>query len=225
MINKKILYIFSFFMLFFIETAVFAWCKYETEIKDCIEANERMSAKSIEDFVCITSESKERIAYQIVLDKEFKELDKDMDKYIEKLEKNKTRYFWANRAWTYIDWLNDVDEKRKEFYSKYMQLCWTTIVWETSACLEDWKTNVYTAMDYFSDQWIPCRELVDVKMDIFDKVTFNVLMLNKMQVRKDEKKIYDQWQRRNYNKILDIMMVNFGYLERIRQKWTWKVDK
>jgi hypothetical protein len=44
-------------------------------------------------------------------------------------------------------------------------------------------------------------------------------MLNKEQIKADDKKIYDQWQRKNYNVLLDIMMINLWYLERIWNKW------
>jgi hypothetical protein len=48
-------------------------------------------------------------------------------------------------------------------------------------------------------------------------------MLNKQQIKTDEKKIYDQLGRKNYNLLLDIMMINLSYLERIWKKWPVKL--
>gem|GEM_PF-5854096 len=45
-------------------------------------------------------------------------------------------------------------------------------------------------------------------MEIFNSVAFNIMQLNKAQVSKDQKKLYDQEQRTKYNKLLDIMMIN-----------------
>jgi hypothetical protein len=50
------------------------------------------------------------------------------------------------------------------------------------------------------------------------------LMLNKQQIKADDKKIYDQWQRKNYDKLLDLMMINIWYIERIWQKWPSKIQ-
>jgi len=66
-------------------------------------------------------------------------------------------------------------------------------------------------------------KLVEKKLEIFDDLTFSVLMLNKQQIKKDEKKIYDQWQRRNYNILLWLMRINLWYLERVWKKWPSKI--
>ena len=60
-------------------------------------------------------------------------------------------------------------------------------------------------------------------MEIFNSVAFNIMQLNKAQVSKDQKKLYDHEQRTKYNKLLDIMMINVWYIERIWQKWPSKI--
>ena len=46
--------------------------------------------------------------------------------------------------------------------------------------------------------------------------------MNKQQVLRDEKKLYEQENRTKYDGLLDIMMVNMWYFERIWQKWPSK---
>jgi hypothetical protein len=48
------------------------------------------------------------------------------------------------------------------------------------------------------------------------------MLLNQDQVASDEKKLYDQEIRTKYDKVLDLMMINIGYIERIRKKWPSK---
>jgi hypothetical protein len=50
--------------------------------------------------------------------------------------------------------------------------------------------------------------LIDTKMEIFEDVTFSILMLNQQQVKTDEKKIYDQEEKKNYNKLIEILRIN-----------------
>ncbi len=214
-IYKFIIFL-SVVWLFCINNSYAEWCKYSSEITECKEANTNWTVKSIEDFVCITGTS-EKIAYQIILDKEFSEVDKEMDEFIEILDKNKNTYFWVDRQKTYIDGINDIHAAKDYFYNAYKNLCWINIVNELTACTETGNTSIRNASNYFKE-W-DCMLLVEKKLEIFDDVTFAVLMLNKEQIKADDKKIYDQWQRKNYNVLLDIMMINLWYLERIWNKW------
>jgi hypothetical protein len=47
--------------------------------------------------------------------------------------------------------------------------------------------------------------------------------LNKLQVSKDEKKLYVQEERMKYDTLLTKFMVNIGYVERIWAKWPSKI--
>ncbi|MDR0772395.1 MAG: hypothetical protein LBF15_05210 [Candidatus Peribacteria bacterium] len=53
-------------------------------------------------------------------------------------------------------------------------------------------------------------------------MAYNIMLLNQNQVANDEKKLYDQEIRTKYDKVLDLMMINIGYVERIRKKWPSK---
>ena len=218
-IYKILIYIFILF-IFFINYAYWEWCKYKWEIEMCNAANESWTTRSIEDFVCIVW-TKEEVSYQVVLDMEFKTLDEEMDKFVDELEKNKSTYFWIERQWTYFDWINNMHLKKDYFYTKYKNLCWIWIAREVIACNDDKKTAIDKSNSYFKET--ECMSLVDTKMEIFDDLTYSILLLNKQQIKTDEKKLYDQWQKRNYNMLIDIMMINFWYIERILKKWPIKI--
>ncbi len=222
----KINKLFKYFILYFLFVLFFtvnvnAQCKYKDEIQQCKKANDSWTSRSIEDFVCIIG-SPEEISYQIVLDWLFKELDDEMDEYIENLEKDKTRYYWKDREKNFIDWLNEVDLQKKYFLKEYSNICGAKIIWELVLCMDDLKTSTRNSKDYFLES--DCMLLVKKKLEIYDDVTFSILMLNKQQVKADEKKTYVQWERKNYDVLLDIMMINLSYIERIWQKWPSKIQ-
>lgn len=221
--NKIVIYfsLLLIFSLFIANSAYWEWCKYSWQIDQCISANDSGTTRSIEDFVCIVW-TPEEISYQVVLDQLFKVLDDEMDKYIQDLEMDKSRYFWKSRQKNFIDWLNEIDLKKKYFYKEYSSICWEKIMQEVISCNKDEYTSNRNAKNYFQES--DCMSLVDKKLDIFDEVTFSILMLNKQQIKADDKKIYDQWQRTNYDTLLDIMMVNIWYAERIWQKWPSKIQ-
>ncbi len=220
----KIKRLFKFFIILLLASLFFVnianWCKYKWEIEECMDANMNWMNKSIEDYVCRVW-SQEEIIYQIILDKEFKKVDDEMDEYLEKLETNKNYYFWVAKKKNFLEWINDLTDKKKYFREKYLDLCWWIINEEAMKCAEDEKISNDNIKDYF--KITTCKSLVVVKTDIFYEVATSILLLNKEQVASDDKKTYDQWQRRNYNLVLDIMMINLWYIERIWQKWTSKL--
>jgi len=211
--------IFSFFNL---NNVFWEWCEYKSQIDQCMATQNNSTQKSIEDFVCV-SWNKATVAYQIILDMKFKDIDDKMDLYLEKLEKNKNVYFWVWAKKNYIDWINDIHDKSKEFKIEYNKLCTDIILNEALLCSEEGKVPIKESIKYFNNNWTPCTNLVDKKISIFEDVAFGVLMLNKQQIKADEKKTYDQWQRTNYDHLLDIMMINIWYIERIWQKWPSKL--
>ncbi len=224
---NKFLYKTSFtllllFLLIWNISNVNAWsCEYKWKIDQCIEA-QNWNTKSIEDFVCITW-NKEEITYQVILDMEFKKIDKKMDKYMENLENNKSTYFWVWASKTYIDAVNDIHDIWNQFKADFFELCSDTIITKVLSCSASKKTTIVEWLKYFLYEWSSCKKLAEKKVSIFKDVSFSVLMLNKMQISADDKKLYDQWQRSNYDHLLDIMMINLWYIERIWQKWPSKL--
>ena len=67
-------------------------------------------------------------------------------------------------------------------------------------------------------------ELAILKLDVYKKLSFDILILNKAQVRRDEFKLYQQAERTKYDKLIDLMAVNLAYLDRILSKWSAKLS-
>ena len=204
--------------LFYINPVNAAWCKYKSKIDKCVSANSDASQKNTCDFVCPSTKVYEQIAFQVALDMEFKTLDVEMEKYIEDLEKYKSIYFWVNKQKNYINGINDIHTKKTYFHLEYLDICNNVLKQEVIKCTDDEKISIPNAKEFFINKGSNCRTLIDKKLEIFQDITFNILMLNKQQIKLDEKKLYDQWERRAYNKLLDLMMINLWYLERIWQK-------
>jgi hypothetical protein len=109
------------------------------------------------------------------------------------------------------------------FKTKYFKLCSKWIIDKVLNCSIEKKTLVSESLNYFLYNWSSCKALAEKKVSIFNDVAFWILMLNKEQILADNKKLYDQWQRSNYDHLLDIMMINIWYIERIWQKWPSKL--
>lgn len=226
---KKIFLIFLIFS-FFYKTSFAEWCNssYLSKAEQCIKSQDKN--RSIEDFVCIQA-SNEDVLFQVILDEEFKKIDTKMDEYLEALTNSKNQYAWKWAKLTYFDWINAIWDKSREFKDLYKDACKLSVI-ESWKCTENiWYTlpeEKSAISNYIAEKCLKWSnwdwyKLIDVKMEIFNSVAFNIMQLNKAQVSKDQKKLYDQEQRTKYNKLLDIMMINVWYIERIWQKWPSKI--
>jgi len=203
-------------------------CEYTSEIDECVQANKSGDPRSIEDFVCIDSRIKEDITYQIVLDSSFRKIDEEVKKYFEKLQKNKDTYFWPNASNTFLEAFDDIENSFSVYgyYGKqYADLCKANnedgIVQQTLACVKNNTASSVGSQYFFSDE-TSCMRLVATKLSINRQIAYDILKLNKHQVRNDIQKKLQQDQRSKYNTLLESLMVNVGYIERIRKKWPSK---
>ncbi len=206
---------------------ILSTCSYKQEIEKCLKANQNWTTRAIEDFICINSFNQIEIAWQIILDKEFKKNDKEIEKYLKWLEDNKSYYFWPSSKESFLKAVDDIEEKFSvwwEYWKKYAELCDPTnnksILSKTFDCFENWVPNTQ-AQKYFFTQ-TECSVLVATKLEIYKQVAYDILKLNKNQVKKDEIKKYTWNQRTKYDKLLEIVMVNMWYMERIWKKWPSK---
>ena len=55
-----------------------------------------------------------------------------------------------------------------------------------------------SAKEYLKWSMWDCEKLTKVKIEIFNNISFNILQLNKSQVSKDQKKLFDQEQRTKF---------------------------
>lgn len=212
-IFKYILYFIIF--LFFLDNSVFS-CEYKSDIERCEKANKNWTTKSIEEFSCI-SWPYETIASQVVLDKLFWDIDLEMDNYIFKLEKNKNLYFWPEKTKNFVEGIDDIYIARDYFYDKYIKAC-REVPEETSTCMENETISNELFRKFSWESWTLCRKLVETKMSIYDDITWSIMIINNMQVNFDYKRLYDQVQRSDYNRVIDLMIINLWYIERIVSK-------
>lgn len=206
-------------------------CDYTSDIDECVRANREWNPGplAIDDYICIQDLSTERISYQIVLDKTFSEIDDKIEEYLQWLEDSKSYYFWKNAVSNFLEAVNDISNKfwiHWFYWIKYKNLCSVeNIDWSlneesiqalTVACLW-WKVSSANAKDYFKSS--DCMWLAEIKLALYEDVAYDILRLNKHQVRKDEKKLFLQNERNKYDMLLEVFMVNIWYVERVWRKW------
>jgi len=214
-----------------LNTEIAANCEYKSEIEKCRDENKKWSNRSIDaetEFVCIASQSTEQIAYTVILDKEFKKIDKKMLEYLIKLEEDKDKYFSNDSKETMYDAVTDIqnmfwENTDKWFYVLYKSLCSSgenIILKKTMDCLW-WKTSILNAKEFIDNIYDgnSCLSLARTKLDIYYQVALNIIKLNKEKVLKDERKKYTQKQRIKYDKLIDNMTLNMNYIEKINAKW------
>lgn len=202
-------------------------CQYKSEFEQCLDANKDWSTRTIEDFVCLASNNHFEVMAQIILDKEFKKIDKEVDEYFQNLEDNKSYYFGKNSKEPFTNAIDLIESKFDiygDFWMKYAWVCWATstqwVLQKTLNCFW-WKMPSDESTRFFLSD-TSCKNLIQTKLEVNKQVAYDVLKLNKHQIKKDEDKLYMQNERNKYDKLLEIIMVNVGYLERIWKKWPSK---
>lgn len=213
--------IFVFIFLVLLQESLFAaeTCEYQSEIQQCIETQ---TPRAIDDFVCVEW-SAETKAFQVILDKRFQEIDEEIEKYIFWLEKAKSKYFWKNKTDHHVDGVLDIHNKfssHGEYAKLYQSFCGINLVSETATCV--WSSiPVVSALDFFQS-WT-CSRLIETKLGIYEQVAYDILSLNKAQIRSDESKLFVTQERTKYDALIDLFNVNIWYIERILQKWPSKI--
>jgi len=223
---KKIILItfFACFVGFFLQTSYSdeETCMYTAKIKQCVGANENWTSRSIEEFPCIEW-TKEEIAYQVILDEKFSIVDDNVNIYLIALENNKSKYFWPDAESNYIEAVDEIESKFSiywEFWKQYNNFCWIEIIKEYQSC-NKWETSITKSSKFFDKS--TCMLLAETKLHIYRQVSYDILMLNKLRVREDSAKEHLQQERIKYDELLDSMMINSWYMERISKKWPSKL--
>jgi len=205
-------------------------CNYTCKIDICLKANKPWASSwplSIKDFLCIQSNDKEKITYQIILDDKFKKVDKKIENYLSKLEKEKWRYFWSQKVESPLIWINDIYKKLSsplwEYWKEYYDLC---DAWNSGSISTEsidflwWSANIKAAKWFFANS--TCMNLAVSKLWVYRQVASDILKSNKHEARKDDRKKHTQAQKTKYDQIKDLFMINLWYLERI---WSKVVEK
>lgn len=209
-------------------------CKYTQEIEACVQANKDWKNREIDSPVCINSLDKEKIAYNIVLDKKFKEIDKKIEEYLAKIEQWKDEFFWVNANRTVFDAMPEFNKafstQSTWFYKEYSDICeckWSDcesniILKETLACVGKWSTLTSSYFIKNNNGDNICMSLAKTKLAVYRQIAIDLLKLNKKQVKKDYSKKYMQEQRTKYDNLIENMSINKNYINKIDQKWNVK---
>lgn len=228
---KKIFFL-SFFVFLISVWQTYA-CEYKSQSDRCTAAQNPNTTRSIQDFVCSFNPDPQYRLVQIILDMEFKKIDKKVMKFLQDLEKDKDKFFWKNATKIKIDPLVDaldfVEYKLNfidwEFAREYQELCNKTIRDKVINCIgkDEWvkATNAILVLKSINTPSV-CQEIYKNKLEIYESIAINVLKLNKLSIRKDNKKTYQQENRWNYEKLIDYININVWYMERIWKKWPSK---
>lgn len=231
----------KYFLLIFLITFwlniqnVFSSCEYQSEINECVEANMLKWKKpnDITDYVCPVSEwpNYEEIAYQVIFDKKFKELDKEVENFLDTLQNSIQYFYWPEKKESYLDWLNYLNETFNPHWTirkKYTKYCRVTVDNSiiNSFCKCTWKSDnecestIDKSKYYITQSY--CEELINFKLYVYKKVAYNLLQVNKLDFLNQFRKKQLKSTREKYDLISWNMYANLDYIVRI-YKWQDKV--
>lgn len=212
-------------------------CPFKKDFDDCVAANKNGTTRAVSlnnQIICIESQDEYQIMFQLVLDYRMREkdapaaIDSQVYKYLKSLQKYKDYFFGKDYQEPFtkaVDEIESVFGKYGEFGKKYTDACSATalngVLLQTLQCFEDQQVPISDSLDAFLWE-TTCQNLITTKLEIYRQVAYDILQLNKWQVKKDEDKLYMQQERWSYDKLLEIMMINLWYLERIWKKWPSK---
>lgn len=200
-------------------------CSYAGKFNECYDANMAGDARSIEDFVCIDrSGNWQEVLTQIILDEKFREIDAEIEDYIERLEESKCEYFWPDASESFLRAVDDIEKnfpKYGYYWNQYRDLCQEGILAEVSGCT--WGVVLPEAARYlWWEERSTCISLVDIKLEKIRKVSYDLLKINKVQCQQDQRQQYRQEERGKYGGLWDLMRDMIWYLERMLNGWVTK---
>lgn len=218
--HKKIYY--PFFVVLFLHSSISLqaedwegiWdCAYASQFEQCVVANQNGRARSITDFVCYEWRDPNKILDQIIIDMKFQEIDTEIVSYLEGLEDDKERALYQPN-----ELINEIVynlSKEGEYYKRYKEICQSWMLTERLSCSEE-IPNVVGAnyLDGGSYDSRVCMDIVNMKIDIFEEIAYNVTALNKSTVLIDAKQLFKQDEKERYHVLMDLIRAILGFLER-----------
>lgn len=219
---KKLTFVILFFLLSNNTYALLDSCNYTVEYDDCVERNANWSALWWEDdYICIQSKENERVLYQIILDKKFKEIDKKLDWYMAYIQDYKEDYLGKDAPKTELEIVDEIEKELGNWgilWWEYSKVCspaykWS-IVQEFFSCSKD--TTIINSKDFFETN--TCMWLAETKLAIHKQVAYDLLKINKLKYRKESRSDYMLSEQTRYWTIVELMRINLWYLERFLSK-------
>jgi hypothetical protein len=170
------------------------------------------------------------------MDINFEATDKEMYNYLEALSSAKDYYFWKEAPKDFVDAVYQIKKDSVYFYNEYIKACQKTYddglqcrgnasITEAKEFLPTIKTTFEVPFNELKDLNIwKCNKLAIIKSNIFYGVAYDILYLNKAQIEKDTKKLYDQTIRTRFVKLTNMMSENGVYIDKIADKWPSKTS-
>ena len=197
-------------------------CEYVWKFNECKVANQNGTSRSIDDFVCISSNNDEDILDQIILDVEFKKIDDQVEDFLDKLWNDKEAS--ATDSNTVIDDIATNLLPEWIFYRQYKSLCNGWILAKRAECT--WKVANTVAGERLDqiDANSACMNLVKNKLNIYSQVAYDTMKINKSDVREDR---LQEWVvqelRTKYDALMSLMTTiiwHIGRMARWITHWT-----
>ncbi len=234
---KKIFKFFLFLsIIFFTKTYAYDIDKlvcnndYLRKLELCNQAIFAWSYKSL-DFMCIQTKQELQL-FQIVLDDHFKKIDKEIKEELNFLDTNKDYYFRDKEDTpSFLDWINDIEDNfwvYWKYYEKYRKACFNGINKDFAACVweipKKWSDAIsFETMVHSYDDI--CFWLAKTKLEIYKNLAFELLILDKISLRKDNRIWFSQDLRKAYSSLARLMDININLLEKILFKWTIRIKQ
>jgi len=229
-------------------------CYVKNEFYECLNANwlnknwiptwELPTNRMIDDFICISEQNDTtKILENIILDKEFKKVEKDMKTFLENLTSQRLYYFskWSNN--NEITWIDDITKifwenyantevfnvKYWSFYKRFNNLCnhnW--IFYKIMEC--KWVITNINAVNTIQNNWNilntnECMRLAKTKLDIYENIAQNILKINKAKAKRDNIDRYNKKLNKQYDDLFQMFIKNVDYLWTILNNWVSKTRK
>ncbi len=231
---KKIIFLIIFFSFFLNNSFAYDLKKlncnqeYLNKLELCRQSIIAWNYKSL-DFICIQRPADMQL-FQIILDDHFKKIDIKAKRTLNFLDRNKDYYFWnKENSPTFFDWINDIENDfwvYWKYYELYRKACFDEINRDFTACYREYQKkddiSSFTLMNSYNDI---CFWLAKTKLNIYKKVAFEILLLNKLDLRKDNRTWFMQDLRNSYSALARLFDINIWLIERIYARWPKKIKE
>ncbi len=163
--------------------------------------------------------------FQDATNKHFGDIDEKIEEYLSNLNDSKNHCFWKDRKQNFVECVNDIERIFDDYSSQYRDSC-SKILSDTIASSEKNYIPSSQAGKFINTKWLNlCFRMYDLKISIYKSSAYDILKDNKLQILKDENKLFTQEQRDKYSTVLDLVRINIGYIERLWKKWPSKTKK
>lgn len=163
--------------------------------------------------------------FQDSIDKNFKPIDEKIETYLSNLNSDKDYCFWRNKVKDFIQCTNDIYKSFSRYWDyavAYKQACKDSLT-DTIKIQKNKTISTKEAEQLLAwSEWQLCSNLYLFKLFIFKSTAMDILKQNKYAINKDEHKLFTQKNRTKYDKLLDLIRINLGYIERLWKKWPSK---